>query len=168
MKIVGTLLFIVSLVITTSGQDKFTFEFEDQCGSPLAESQSIAWRSGKVVKIIDGDTIQIRDKTRKLWIVELAGVDSSNNQKLAVRILTDGMLNKTVSFRGNPADPKGKLIEAIVSGDNVEINRFLVEYGHANYRGTDYGYSVSQYVLCVYQKLVERAKLAKIGIWANQ
>jgi endonuclease YncB( thermonuclease family) len=168
MKIINFVLLIISIAITTGAQDRFTFEFETQCGSPLDESQSIESRSGKVVKIIDGDTIQIRDKMQRLWTVELAGVDSSRNQKLTTQLLTDRILNKSVSFRGNPANEKKRRIEAVVGGDNVEINRFLVENGYSDYRETDYGYAVSQYTLCSYSKLVDRAKLAKLGIWANK
>jgi endonuclease YncB( thermonuclease family) len=168
MKIIISFLFVISLFNAINGQDKFKFEFEDQCGSPVNESQIYAHRQGKVTKIIDGDTVKIRDEYRKIWTVELAGADSSRNQERTTGILTERLLNQEVLFIGNPETENGNLVEAIVRGNGIEMNRFLVENGHASYRDTDYGYAVSNYTLCVYDKLIDRAKTAKLGIWADK
>jgi N-acyl-D-amino-acid deacylase len=151
----------------TKGQNKFAFEFEAECGTPLVESQIFRVREGTVIKIIDGDTVQIRDKQRTIWTVELAGVDSSQNHERAAEILTKRLLGENVVFIGNPDNEKKDIIEAIVKRKGDEINRFLVENGHAAFRKTEYGYAVSRYTLCVYSNLIKRAKAAKLGIWAS-
>lgn len=158
----------LSLAFIGTGQTQIKFEFEEVCGSPAVESQIHARRSGTVIDIIDGDTIKIKDNRGKKWTVELAGADSSRNNAQNTQIITKKILGKDVTFIGNPKKEKRKLVEAIVRYDGTEINRFLIENGLASYRNTEYDYAVSNYTLCVYDKLETQAKSKKLGIWAAQ
>jgi endonuclease YncB( thermonuclease family) len=168
MKPFKTLLLTSVLASAGFAQAANKFEFEDVCGSPAVESQIFPKRSGIVAKIIDGDTVEVKDGYGKVWIVELAGVGSVDGNDEAKVYLTKNVLDKKVDFHGNPDKTKDPIIEAMLVRKGVDINRYLIENGLAKYRETEYGYAVSNYELCVLDKLETRARLSRVGIWTGK
>jgi endonuclease YncB( thermonuclease family) len=168
MKPFKALLLTLALASAGFAQAAHKFEFQDVCGSPTVESQTFPKHSGIVAKIIDGDTVEVKDGYGKVWIVELAGVGSIDGSEEAKMYLTKNILNKNVAFRGNPDKTKDPVIEAMLVRKGVDINRYLIENGLVKYRETEYGYAVSNYELCVFDKLETKARNAKLGIWAGK
>lgn len=161
---------VLTLLLVSAGvsQTRYKFEFEDVCGRPVGESQIYPDRTGVVTRIVDGDTVEIKDKFGKLWTVELAGAEAEDNDGFVKAYLTKSILKKKVTFSGNPDKGKDPLIEAMVRRKDKDINRHLIERGFAKYRGTEYDYAVSDYELCVLSKLEQKARLGKLGIWADR
>ncbi len=149
-------------------QSRKTWEFQDVCGNPEVESQSTVKRAGIVTRVLDGDTVEFKEKRNgKIWTVELAGVEAIAGNDLAEIHLRKTILNKKVTVWGNADREKDPVLEARIFRKNTFINRILMEEGMATYRGTDYGYAVSNYSLCVLSKLEEKAKREKRGAWAK-
>jgi endonuclease YncB( thermonuclease family) len=146
-------------------------EYAKQCGSPLVESQGYGFRMGKVIGIKDGSTIIIETDPGKTYsTVHLAGIDSKGNEDNIIKFLSDNILGKSVNLFGNKKEESDDSLFAIVSnleGNYFEINRLLLEKGMAGFVKPGYVHSVSDYTMCVYQQLVEKAKKEKIGIWAK-
>jgi len=143
-----------------------TFEYENECGSPLAES--MLWESveGKVTRILSGDSIEIRMSNHKRKRVSLAAVDSSHDANAARKTLTNLVLNKVVSVLVNPSDTKRTNIIGVVHSQTTEINRALIETGVTAYREPPF-YSMSQVNTCVYRILERKARDGRLGIWQN-
>jgi endonuclease YncB( thermonuclease family) len=147
------------------------------CGDPNVESQIIPEYKGKVIKIIDGNTVivsisydsQNSSRRNKKIRVDLAGIDTSDNDAEAKKILSDKVLNQKVLLQGNTK--KKEFMFGIIStldSDGIgEVNRHFLEKGIAKYKEPGYEYSSSSYVLCVYTKIEEKAKQEKLGIWAK-
>ena len=60
-------------------QDK-NFEFQNVCGDPRAESTIWISFGAKVTKIINGQTISVKQNNGKNKIIDLAAINSSSNQ----------------------------------------------------------------------------------------
>jgi endonuclease YncB( thermonuclease family) len=167
MKIILLVLFSFLFFFNVNAQETYRFEFEKECGDPTTESQIYPEWSAKVLKINEDNTIKVKtDKGKKITIT-LAGIDLAQNKDELNKILTDKLLSKKILYSGNSEKKKPNKIEAIIEIDSFDINRFLIEKGFSKYKNTNYYYSVSTYQLCVYQQLEERAKQAKLGIWAK-
>jgi len=142
----------------------FSFEYEDECGSPLVES--MAWSSidGRVTKIIGGDVIMVvmADHTNKR--VSLAGVNASADRKSARALLASLVLNRTVSVLVNPSSASSRNVTGVVHTQTKEVNRALIEAGVARYREPA-PYVMSDHTACVYRILEKKVREARLGIW---
>ena len=80
-----------------------TFEYQDECGNPLLESS--LWREveGKVISVIDGNSIILLDKDHKRRRVTLVAVDASIAGDSARSFLSQLVLNRTVSVLVSPS-----------------------------------------------------------------
>ena len=143
-----------------------TFEYENECGSPLVES--MLWESveGKVTRILSGDSIEIRMANHKRKRVSLAAVDSSRDTRAARTTLANLVLNRIVSVLVNPSDTKRTNIIGVVHSQTTEINRALIETGVVAYREPPF-YSMSRFSTCVYQILERKAREGRLCIWQN-
>lgn len=168
MNRLASIVLTLPLVSACLGQTGFKVEYQDVCGHPAMESQIFPDRRGVVTKIIDGDSVEIKDVYGKLWSVDLAGVRIPATDEDAKGFLKRSIWKKKVIFTGNPDKEKTPLIEALVRRKDKDINRHLITNGLAKFKDTDYDYAVSDYKLCVLEKLEQEAKIRKIGIWASR
>lgn len=152
--------------VSAAAQDK-KFEYQDECGDPSMESVAFSVLTGKVTKIIDGDSIVVKLSDGKIKTIDLTGVSASTNEAAAKAFLTDTLLKKNVelatSFGLAMKDKRGW---AVVSFNDQVINRLMLERGIAAYK-TPAPYEYSTYGNCIYRKLEEKAKQEKLGIWAK-
>src|SRR5215204_4009153 len=101
------LLLLFAFVNSTLSQSQKKWEHEDVCGNPEMESDRTERRTGVVIKIIDGDTIQFKEHkvtgmpprvgyppTGKIWTVGIAGVGVSYGNDSARSYLKRTTLNK--------------------------------------------------------------------------
>lgn len=161
MKIICTILFLAWFCFSISAQDG-RFEFQDVCGNPMMESSLFIELNGKVVEIVDGDTIVIRSKEKRRT-VNLITVDASSNDAEAKRFLRKRILKKNVLFTVNR---NAAQVSADVFFKGISVNRSMITTGIARYKKTE-NYTFSVYKSCVYRQLEEIAKKDKLGIWAK-
>ncbi len=123
-------------------------------------------RKGKVVKIIDNDTVVfITDSGKKIY-VSLIAVDSSNNKSDAKRFLKSNTLNFDAEIIFSSGQSRKRKILATLRANGKDINKLMLEKGIAQFKESD-SYQISYYFDCVYYKVSEKAKEAKLGIWAK-
>jgi endonuclease YncB( thermonuclease family) len=164
--------FNVSVECQSSGTKQATlpglldFEHEDVCGSPLVESMTWTLVEGRVVKVVDGETLIILTKENIRKRVKLAAIDPSGGQKRARDLLTRLVLNQFVEVWVNPSETSATTIFGVVHLPTKEINRELLEVGSAKYREPR-GYSLSHYTACIYRIIEKRARDEKRGLWQN-
>ncbi len=166
-KSILSISFIFLFFLVSYAQETYKFEFQKECGNPEVESHLNTVFKGKVLRINPDNTIKVKSDKGKKIIVILAGIDLSENKDELNKILTEKLLGKKIMYFGNSEEKTPNKIEAEVEINKFEINRFLIEKRISKYKDTDYGYSVSRYQFCVYRQLEEKAKTAKLGIWAK-
>jgi endonuclease YncB( thermonuclease family) len=142
------------------------FEHEDECGSPLRES--MLWMSveGKVIKIVDGDTIILLTKDNKRKRVNLVAVNASAGQDVARSLLSGLVLNRLVKVLVNPSNIKSGTVVGVVHVQEKDVNRELLEAGAVWYHEPE-SYSVSDYTACVYRIAEREAREAQRGLWQS-
>ena len=171
MNIIILITIILTVSLAVSAQRIALTKDMFDCGNPNSESQLIPEYKAKVIEIIDGNTVRvkIKEKAKRIFRVDLAAVDTDENDAQAKQILIDEVLNKDIYLSGNTRE-KDFMFGVIVTQNKNgigEVNRYFLENGIAKYKNPDYGYSTSNYVLCVYSKFEEKAREAKLGIWAK-
>ncbi|GEM_PF-6167923 len=149
----------------------------EECGSQVTESQTYNHRWGKVTKIIDGNTITVEvNKVDGIEInnsplnVDLVGIDTNTNEEEAKKFLTENLLNETVTVIGNiRRDNFFAIVQGKekTSGKIIEVNRYLLENGIVKFKPFSSGYLVPHRTPCVYQKVEEKARKEKLGLWAR-
>ena len=118
----------------------------------------------KVIKVIDGDTINLEHKKFGKIKVRLAEIDTPEKKQpygqkatTALKKLVD---NKIVKLKKITIDKYGRVV-GIIYYKNIEINHYLVINGHA--------WCYTQYNT---RKKIEdaenTARKNKVGIWKNQ
>ena len=175
-EIIFSIALLFSLGLWIEGQSNDTqrapiprplsFEHEDECGSPLVES--MLWMSveGKVIKVVDGDTIIVLTKDNKRKRVNLVAVDASAGQDAARSLLSGLVLNRVVSVLVNPSSIKSSTVVGVVHTQEKDVNRELLEAGVVRYHEPEF-YSVSRYTACVYRIVEREVREAKRGLWQS-
>ncbi len=128
---------------------------------PLA----FGWQ-GVVVKVIDGDSIQVRHgKTIKE--IRLYGIDAPEYRQpfgnKARKILRKKISGKTVTVKGKDIDRYGRIV-ALVTFNGELINRSLVRQGLA---WVSSKYCRAQPLCRQMKKDESQAKKAKRGLWQD-
>ena len=165
MKTIFTILLVLLFCFSINAQDG-KFEFQNICGDPTVESISFTQFSGKVVEIVDGDTVVIKSKGKRR-IVNLVTVDASSNNSEAQKFLSKKILKKNIFFSISYNSKKDDTqVFADIFYEDISVNRSMLTTGIARYKEPE-NYTFSNYKACVYQQLEEIAKKEKIGIWAK-
>ena len=150
------------------GQDKPPskpkFEYEKECGNP--EVESMAWQliEGTVVRIIDGDSVELRTNNGELRIVNLVAIDASPAKEVARELLSEMVLNRKVHALVNPSKSRVQTLVGVLHLGLKDVNSELLKAGAAKYQ-TPPPYSVSAYTACGYSIEERIAREAKKGIW---
>jgi endonuclease YncB( thermonuclease family) len=174
-EIIFPIALLFSFGISVEGQSNDTqrtqlvsplsFEHEE-CGDPMVES--MLWRSveGRVIKVVDGDTIIVQTKDNKRKRVNLVAVDAAAGQDVARSSLSRLVLNRSVSVLVNPSNIDSSTVVGVVHTKRKDVNRELLESGVVKYRKPE-SYSVSDYTACLYRIAEREAREAKKGLWKS-
>ncbi len=130
--------------------------------SSLSLSQII---SGKVVKIIDGDTFLLKSNDR-IFKIRLYGVDAPElvqyYGKEAKRLIENLSYEKQVTAYVRYNDPYGRLVGKVILDDGSVLNEILIVNGAVWwYRH----YSKNEKVFQVLEKYAQKNK---IGLWEQE
>jgi micrococcal nuclease len=121
--------------------------------------------AGKVVKVSDGDTIEVKTADKQLIKVRLFGIDCPEKKQMfgqqAKRFTSKEVYGKTVEVEEKNKDMYGCMIGVVCLKNNVCLNADLLKAGYAwvyrdYYKGTEY-YD--------YEK---QARDAKLGLWGGK
>lgn len=123
--------------------------------------------TGRVVRVLDGDTITIERATnlgRSQVRVQLHGIDAPEPEQphglRAKRALTELALGKTAEVRVKETDAYGRIVGVVVVGER-NLNKQMVKDGHAWWYRK---YAPKETEL---RDLEAAAKKAKRGLWAD-
>ena len=119
--------------------------------------------SGKVVRVIDGDTIEILSGGTR-YRIRLNGIDCPEKQQAygneATKFVMDLCLQKKVTAKIIGTDRYDRHLAEIILSNGHNLNRELVKYGYAwHYKR----YSNDKTL----DRLEKSARQQKIGLWAN-
>ena len=119
---------------------------------------------GKVSKVIDGDTIYVRNEKLGIVKIRLADIDTPEIKQpygvQAKKVLEKKLFKKKVKIRKISID-RYKRVIGIVYKENLEINHFLVINGHA--------WCYERYSERPIIKIAESiAKRKRLGIWKSE
>ena len=133
--------------------------------SSLTNAHSSDQFVGKVVYVVDGDTIDVMHNKSKIR-VRLWGIDTPEwNQpfsKKARLFLKNEVLGKVIRVEVKDKDDYGRLV-AIVKNDYKNINEELVRVGLA----WVYVYYCRESVCDDWKKLEREARLGRTGLWLD-
>lgn len=89
---------------------------------------------GTVVSVIDGDTVDILDDSRKKWRVRLTGIDAPERKQpfgtASRQHLADGIFQQTVAVAWTRLDRYGRIIGTIMLGGS-DVNLAQISAGMA-------------------------------------
>lgn len=148
------------------------------CGDTAYESQLYDNRKGKIIEILSANKVLFEqdsvdgNEEKDKFTVKLVGIDANENKTAVKNKLQEILLNQEVEIYGNLRKKKDKEFGGIVwyLGDNEdidEVNIYLLENGIAKYEPFESANLVSMVMPCRLQKSEEKAKEAKLGIWAK-
>lgn len=119
--------------------------------------------SGKIIRIVDGDTVEFRESANMVYTIRLTEIDTPERDQpwgsRSTRALSKKVSRKVVSVRTQGTDRYGRVLGRILLGDR-DINRELVSEGHAwAYRQylTDQSFLQNE----------EAARNKKLGLWSQ-
>lgn len=124
------------------------------------------WK-GQVVKVLDGDTLQVK-KGKKIIKIRLYGVDCPEKKQRygaeATACAAKLFLNKKVRVEAVHTDQYGRTV-ALVSAGRKMLNRELVRAGYA---WVYPAYCKKQPLCTELNKLEAKAKKKKNGLWQQK
>jgi endonuclease YncB( thermonuclease family) len=118
--------------------------------------------SGKLVRVLDGDTLEIRQDDREIIVVRLAHIYAPVKDQpfgvAAKNYISRVALNQDVSVQFEDYDLYGRAVAEVFLPDGTNLNKLLVRSGYA-WRFEGYSDEPD------YSDLEEGAKEARIGLW---
>lgn len=130
-----------------------------------------AWAfNAKVIKVNDGDTLQVKKSDGSIIKIRLYGIDCPEYEqaygKAAARFATQTVLHEYVTVQKINTDQYGRLV-AIVTPQNahLSLNELLVQKGYAWY----YGQYCKTADFCNSLAKLEKSAIAQqAGLWREQ
>ena len=123
---------------------------------------------GLIIKVVDGDTVQIKNADNETLKIRLKHIDApeldqefGNESKL---ILQRFILNKKVTVIGDKKD-KYKRLLGVISLDEMDINLEMIKAGAAWHFKKYAKFDQTEYQYQIYDQNEHQAKLKKIGLW---
>ena len=130
----------------------------------IAQSAFADIFSGKVVSVVDGDSINVLHNDAREKVI-LYGIDCPENGQAfgpeAKKFTDDACFGKIVNVEEQGKDPRGRTIGVVLLPDGTNLNRELVKRGLAWWSDK---YASKDANL---KQLHEAAKAAKTGLWAD-
>ena len=124
---------------------------------------------GKVIRVVDGDSITVLDSKNEQHKIRLAGIDTPERKqpygKVARQFLAKHIFKKQVCVGWYKRDKYQRLV-GVVRFENEDINLKLIKAGLAwHYKQYESEQSKSDRVL--YANAHEKAKGSNIGLWGD-
>lgn len=118
---------------------------------------------GKVVKIIDANTIELETKEEgnfiiKLWGIDCPEIDQPHGNEAQAKI-SDLLLKKKISAEVKGKDRKGVRLAIITLKNGSAVNEQMLTEGHA--------WAEMYYAKGFYSSHEAEARNKKIGLWAH-
>lgn len=130
--------------------------------TPALSVQSI---TGKVVRVLDGDTIDVLDDRNEKHRIRFAEIDCPERKqpfgRKAQQFVTDRAAQKEVVVQVTTKDRYGRLIGHVILPNGENLNRMLVENGFAWWYER---YSKDKSL----QALEQSARDKKLGLWRDK
>jgi endonuclease YncB( thermonuclease family) len=125
--------------------------------------------SGKVVRILDGDTVEVLDANRRTERVRLAGIDAPESKQpfgtQAKRALSSLIAGKIVTVDWHKRDRYDRLVGTLMV-DEKDVNLTLVRAGYAWwYR--EYAGEQSSSDRRLYEAAEKAARRDGVGLWTD-
>lgn len=130
-KIITISMIILSLVSCGNGKGKDVFSnISDKFSSANENIKNESRKTGYVIKVYDGDTVTLEDKTR----LRLYGIDApelkQRSGKFARELLYDKIFNKKIEYEVISTDRYGRHVAKIYY-KNEYINLYMLQNGGA-------------------------------------
>jgi len=124
---------------------------------------------GKVIKVTDGDTINVLDANKKTHKIRLAGIDAPERKqaygKAATKFLSKLVNQKTVCVDWHKRDRYGRLV-GVIQYEGRDVNLAMVKVGYAwHYKKYQREQTPEDRVL--YSKAELQARSDVIGLWSE-
>lgn len=125
--------------------------------------------SGKVVRVLDGDTVEVLDANRRTQRVRLAGIDAPESGQpygtQAKRVLSKAVAGETVVVDWHKRDRYDRLVGRLLL-DGADVNLALVRSGDAWwYR--QYAGEQSPSDRRRYEAAEQAARRERVGLWQD-
>jgi hypothetical protein len=148
----------------------------------ITNSNDLIVKVAKSNNVWDDEHQEDEDESKliepQIFKVFLVGIDKSSNKKQIKKFLTEKILNQEVQVTGNTKNSwktkkdNSRKLDAVVLllGDSEDINdisEYLLESGIAKFKDFQLGNLVPMLTKCELKKAEEKAKTAKLGIWAK-
>ncbi|HMS43254.1 MAG TPA: thermonuclease family protein [Pyrinomonadaceae bacterium] len=124
------------------------------------------FEKGKIIQILDGNTIIFKGEKGQKRKVKLIAVDSDANEKKAKTFLEESALNKDAELTYSSSQSNSKNVNGIIEINGKDINRLMLELGLVKYKDSKV-YQISYFNDCVYFRTEDKARSGKLGIWAK-
>ena len=122
---------------------------------------------GRVVWVVDGDTVHVRDKSQKLHKVRLSGINAPEKKRAfsnkAKRYLISLVYDTRVRVYWQKRDKYGRILGKIITAGR-DINLAMVRGGYARWYRR-YAAEQSKVDRVLYRHAEQRAKNERRGIW---
>lgn len=124
---------------------------------------------GRVVGVVDGDTVTVLDDTNTQWKIRLMGIDAPEKKQpfgsKSKESLSAMLFNKQVEVEFNKQDKYGRTVGRISVG-GIDVNLEQVKAGMAwHYKA--YEREQSEADRTAYAQAEEQARAAKRGLWID-
>lgn len=126
--------------------------------------------NGRVVAVTDGDTIEVLDESKTLYIIRLAGIDAPEKSqafgKASKQALSDLVYDQKVLVDTHKLDRYQRYIGKVIL-NGKDINLTQIKTGMAWYYGR-YGFELLFEDRHKYSDAQGYANVNRIGLWAGQ
>lgn len=124
---------------------------------------------GKVVRILDGDTVEVLDAQKRTHRVRLSAIDAPELKQpfgaKAKRVLSDLVAGETLTIEWHKRDRYDRLIGKLVL-DGVDVNLALVRAGYAHWYRAFAG-EQSPHDRRLYEAAETAARSEGAGLWSD-
>lgn len=141
-------------------------ELQETVSEQAEESEEPGYQEAICIRVIDGDTIEIKDEAGKIFKVRYIGIDTPEKGDPYYKEATDAnsslVLNKQLRLEKDVSetDKYGRLLRYVYVG-NLFVNAYLVEEGYAQVSTYPPDVKYADYFL----ELQQQARDAGKGLW---
>lgn len=168
----GLLKNALSLVDTAKGniESGAASVLKTEPSTPTTTTKKNSEYQGKVIKVSDGDTIQVVDKNGQKHKIRFAGIDAPESKQSSgqdsQRYLSRLILNQNVTVQVIDVDRYGREV-GVMKLKNTDINYEMVKAGWA-WHYVAYTKHQSKDVYNQYASAQARAQTKRQGLWQNR